>query len=112
MWLDREVAGVTAAALMCRAEVFDRVGGFSLEFPGNYNDVDFCMKVRSEGFRVVVTPHASLYHFESATRDPTVVTGELEGIRTRWWEWTHADPYYNPNHTPGVDGYPDPVTYP
>jgi glycosyltransferase involved in cell wall biosynthesis len=112
VWLDREVAGVTAAALMCRAEVFDQVGGFSPELPGNYNDVDFCMKVRSQGYRVVVSPHASLYHFESATRDPTVVTGELERIRARWWEWVFRDPYYNPNHHPGLDGYPDPVAYP
>jgi glycosyltransferase involved in cell wall biosynthesis len=112
VWLDREVAGVTAAALLCPADVFDEVGGFSLELPGNYNDVDLCMKIRSTGRRIVVTPHARLHHFESATRDPTVVTGELELIRSRWWEWTHHDPYYSENHMPGLDGYPEPVTYP
>ena len=112
VWLDREVSGVTAAALMCRAEVFDEVGGFSLEFPNNYNDVDLCMKIRSLGRRVVVTPHARLFHFESVSRDPVVAPVELDRLRTRWWEWTHADPYYNPNHAPGLDGYPDPVSYP
>ena len=60
----------------------------------------------------MVTPHARLHHFESVTRDPTVVTGELELIRSRWWEWAHDDPYYSSNHHPGLDGYPDPVTYP
>ena len=110
--LDREVSGVTGAALMCRAEVFDEVGGFSREFPGNYQDVDFCMKVRASGRRVVVTPHARLYHFESMSRDPSVSSTELDRLRERWWTWTHRDPYYNPNHAPGLDGYPDPVTYP
>lgn len=110
--LDREVSGVTGAALMCRADVFDEVGGFSPEFPGNYQDVDFCMKVRASGRRVVVTPHARLYHFESMSRDPTVSTTELARLRERWWTWTHQDPYYNPNHAPGLDGFPDPVTYP
>lgn len=109
--LDREVSGVTGAALMCRADVFDEVGGFSLEFPANYQDVDFCMKVRSTGRRVVVTPHARLYHFESMSRDPSVGTAELQRLRERWWAWTHKDPYYNPNHAP-LDGFPDPVSYP
>ena len=31
----------------------DEVGGFSLEFPGNYNDVDYCMKLRHTGYDVV-----------------------------------------------------------
>ncbi len=110
--LDREVSGVTGAALMCRAEVFDEVGGFSLAFPGNYQDVDFCMKVRASGRRVVVTPHAKLYHFESMTRDPSVGTTELSRLRERWWTWTHQDPYYNPNHELGLDGFPEPVSYP
>ena len=112
VWLDREVAGVTAACLMVRAEVFDEVGGFSPEFPGNYNDVDFCHKIRACGYRVVVTPHARLYHFESMTRDPDVATTELAKLRERWGHALHHDPYYNSNYGTDSDGYPEPVLYP
>jgi GT2 family glycosyltransferase len=111
VWLDREVAGVTAACLMIRREVFDEVGGFSPEFPGNYNDVDLCHKIRTAGYRVVVTPHARLYHFESMTRDPQVATVELAKLRDRWGYSLHHDPYYNPNYGSDSDGFPEPVHY-
>ena len=31
---------------MTRRELFDRVGGLSTSFPVNYNDVDYCLKLR------------------------------------------------------------------
>ncbi len=73
--VDREVSGVTAACALVRAGVYDEVGGFSATFPLNYNDVDFCLKVRRAGYRILYTPHAALYHFESKSRR-NVVTGE------------------------------------
>jgi len=112
LWLDREVAGVTAAAMMMRRDVFDEVGGFSPAFPNNYNDVDLCAKVRASGRRVIVTPHARLYHFESVSRDASVDPAELDRLRARWWRDLHRDPYYNPNHTPGLDSFPIPTGYP
>lgn len=112
LWLDREVAGVTAACLLTRASTFAEVGGFSPDFPNNYNDVDFNLKLRAAGYRIVVTPHARLYHFESISRDPTVSTTETERLRARWYEQLHADPYYNRNHIGGLDSYPEPYFYP
>jgi GT2 family glycosyltransferase len=110
--LDREVSGVTAAALMCRAEVFDEVGGFSTLFANNYNDVDLCCKIRASGYRIVVTPHAKLHHFESATRDPAVSDAELMLLRDRWGTDLWNDEFYNPNFTPGMDNWPQPLRYP
>ncbi len=110
--LDREVSGVTAACLAIRAEVFDEVGGFSTEFAGNYNDVDLCCKVRHLGYRIVVSAQASLYHFESVSRDPTVGEHELEALRRRWWPELTRDPYYNPNYGSSFDNYPFPLSYP
>jgi GT2 family glycosyltransferase len=112
MWLDREVAGVTAACLAIRADVFAEVGGFSPVFPNNYNDVDLCAKLRHAGYRIVVTPHARLYHFESVSRDPTVTDHELANLRSRWWSDLHRDPYYGAKHVPGLDGYDEPLSWP
>lgn len=110
--LDREVAGVTAACMAVRREVFDEVGGFSLHFAGNYNDVDLCLKLRHLGYRIVVSAQASLYHFESVTRDPTVGAHELETLHRRWLPELLSDPYYNPNYDQRFDNYPHPVGYP
>lgn len=112
LWIDREVAGVTGAALMTRASTYDEVGGLSPRFPSNYNDVDFCLKLRQQGYRIVVTPHARLYHFESISRDPTVSTTELSDLRARWDRELHRDPYYSPNHIGGLDCYPEPRAWP
>ena len=110
--LDREVSGVTGACLMMRRDVWDEVGGFSPLFHNNYNDVDLCAKVRFCGYRVVVSPHAQLYHFESMTRDPAVTTEELDLLRRRWRSDLWRDPYYSASHRPALDSYPEPVPYP
>ena len=59
---------VTGACLMTRKAVFESVGGLNEDFPLNYNDVDYCLKLIAGGRRVVYTPHAQLYHFESLSR--------------------------------------------
>jgi GT2 family glycosyltransferase len=79
-----ERSGVTAACLLVRAKDFARVGGFSELFPLNYNDVDLCLKLREEGFRVVYTPHAELVHFESQSRVPRILRSELTLLDRRW----------------------------
>jgi GT2 family glycosyltransferase len=88
-----ERAGVTAACLLMRAAEFRRVGGFSDLFPLNYNDVDLCLKLREEGFRIVCTPHAELVHFESQSRVPRILRSELALLNRRWSGRMATDPY-------------------
>ena len=82
--VDREVSGVTAACAMVSRQTFERVGGMSALFPGNYNDVDFCLKIRSLGLSAVWTPRAELFHFESKSRVATISPSELAQLRHRW----------------------------
>ncbi|RME76388.1 MAG: glycosyltransferase [Planctomycetota bacterium] len=64
-----DVAAVTGAALMCRREVFEAVGGFCPRFSLFYNDVDLCLRVRLRlGLRCVVDPRVRLVHHESRSR--------------------------------------------
>ncbi len=80
----RECSGVTGAAAMIRRDVFNEVGGLSLQFPNCFNDIDLAFKILSAGYRIIWTPHARLYHFESASRNSTVDKRELEMIKNRW----------------------------
>ena len=81
--LPHNCAAVTGACLMTRRDVFDEAGGFDESFPLNYNDVDYCLRVRKLGYRVVFTPHAQLMHHESVTK-AGVFEEELDAFRARW----------------------------
>jgi GT2 family glycosyltransferase len=93
----REVAGVTAACMLTPFSVFDAVGGFTETLPGNYNDVDYCMKLRVAGWSCVYEPEAVLYHFESKSRVAGIKPEEIELIQRRWLTHLVHDRY-----TPGV----------
>jgi GT2 family glycosyltransferase len=96
----RECSGVTAAAAMLRTEVFESVVGFDPAFPRNFNDVDLSLRLRAAGYRVLWTPHAQWYHFESATRDPATGDDERRLLIERWQRQIEHDPYFNPNLAP------------
>ena len=87
---------VTAACLMTTREAFDEVGGFSPAFPNNYNDMDFCLKLRTTGRRVVYDPDTILYHYESSSRNNEVEDWEKEQLLSRWLHLTASDPATNP----------------
>jgi O-antigen biosynthesis protein len=89
----RQVAGATAACLLTPAEVYDEVGGFTTLLPGNYNDVDYCMKLRYAGYGIVYEPAATLYHFESQSREAGVRADEIELIQRRWQRALEDDPF-------------------
>jgi GT2 family glycosyltransferase len=89
----REVAGVTAACMLTPYAVFDAVGGFTTLLPGNYNDVDYCMKLRMAGWSIVYEPAAVLYHFESQSRVAGIKPEEIELIQRRWLTRLVDDPF-------------------
>jgi GT2 family glycosyltransferase len=98
--VERECSGVTAACAMVRKAAFHEVGGFPTELPLSYNDVDFSLKLRRAGHRIVWTPWAVWYHFESRTRVSRVLPEERAWLDARWHVELTGDPYYNPNLVP------------
>jgi len=96
---------VTGACLMTRRASYEAVGGMSPWFPANYNDLDYCLKLRAAGTRIVATPDAVLAHFESSSRSGTVASDELDLIRRRWGRILRDDPFYGPNFPSGIADY-------
>lgn len=96
----RNYSAVTAACMATRKEVVERAGGFDERLAIDYNDIDFCLAVREQGYRIVYTPYAELYHFEgrSAPRH-TQNPEEVALFRRKWAQYLKHDPYYNPNLT-------------
>lgn len=101
----QEMSAVTAACMLVKASVFREVGGFDEELKVAFNDIDFCMKVRSVGQKVVFTPYAELYHYESKSRGledtpekQQRFSREVKCFRRKWErELLKGDPYYSPN---------------
>lgn len=94
---------VTGACLMTPRDAFELVGGLTTTFPNNYNDMDFCLKLRAKGMRVVYDPDTVLYHFESSSRSSSdVELWEKEQLVDRWLSFTGSDPFSNPNLANGV----------
>jgi O-antigen biosynthesis protein len=103
--IDRECAGVTAACAMLPKDVWDAVGGLTELLPNNYNDVDLSLKIRHLGHRIIWTPHAVLYHFESMSRVNVVSNEEMHFVQVRWDHDLRVDPYGNPNLEPANPGW-------
>ncbi|TPN89687.1 glycosyltransferase [Mesorhizobium sp. CU2] len=65
----RNVQVVTGALMATRRDVFDAAEGFDeISLPIEQNDVDYCLRVRSMGLRVIVVPTDGIIHRESSTR--------------------------------------------
>lgn len=92
--VEREVAGNTGACALMTRSLFLEAGGFSSLLPGNFNDVDLCMKVARLGYQSYWTPRAELYHFESKSRDPRVAASEIRIAWGRWEDGFWDSPYW------------------
>ena len=91
--IDREIDGVTGALFLQQKSVWREVGGFNENFPLNYNDVDYCLKVRALGYRIIQVNSTEALHHESQTRDSGVLQGEIDRIFARWPYSFSSDSY-------------------
>lgn len=90
----REFQVVTAACVLVRRESFEAVGGFDEGFLNGFEDVDFCLKIRERGQKVVYQPRSVLYHLEHQTPGRKNKDAENKNIRRfmeRWKEKIIAD---------------------
>ncbi|NDY58501.1 glycosyltransferase [Desulfovibrio sulfodismutans] len=104
--LAQELSAVTAACLLTWKDVYDRMKGLdAVNLPVAFNDVDYCLRVRKAGLRVVWTPYAELYHHESYSRGDDSASPERKAqarrevrhMRAHWKHVMRHDPFYNPN---------------
>ncbi len=91
----RNFSAVTGAVMMTSAECFKAVNGFDDELAVNYNDADYCLKIRELGKSVLYEPAAVLTHFESASRKRSIETKEAEYFALKWWRAMLEDEFYD-----------------
>ena len=102
--LAQDISAVTTACALVKREVYLQVGGFDENLAVTFNDVDFCLRLREAGYRILWTPYAELIHHESASRGfddsaPKQVRflAEVDYMKSKWGDILQRDPFYNPN---------------
>lgn len=104
----RNFLGVTGACLMVRREVFDQMGGLDESYAVDFNDVDFCLRVRDAGYWNVCEPQCEINHFESVSRGKNDtpakrVRFKREGAKVATGHpdlYEITDPFMSPNMWP------------
>lgn len=100
-------SALTAACMLFRKNIWQEIGCLDeVNTPNAFGDIDFCLRAREAGYRCVFTPHAQLYHHESASRGSDLDHDKIEAFKAavsymkkRWHHSIENDPYYNPNLT-------------
>ena len=101
----QDLTAVTAACLLTPKALYQTLGGLEQRrLKVAFNDVDYCLRVREAGYRVVYTPYAKLIHYESESRGSDIsrqqrrrAIKEAQYMRKRWSDVMMNDPFYNPN---------------
>src|SRR5262249_8017398 len=99
----QDLSVMAATCLLVRRSAFDEVGGFDESFPVAYNDIDFCLKLGQNGWRLVYVPDAVVIHHGSASFGtyqkgrPEQHDRDFARMHERWGAVLTDDPTHNPN---------------
>lgn len=64
----REVVRLVGVCLMIREKVWKEIGLFDEQFgPGNYEDDDYCTRIRRAGYRMAVAEDSFVFHYGGRT---------------------------------------------
>lgn len=78
----RECELVSAACMLIKKSLFEKVGKFDERYIHGVEDVDLCLKVRELGYKILFCPKSVLIHFEGTSlRD--IGKTEREKIKNR-----------------------------
>ena len=102
--LEQDLSCVTAGCMAVRKEAYLSIGGMNEALAVAFNDVDFCIRLRAAGWRIIWTPTVELYHRESvsvgrhsSSKRAQQLSKEVDMMRRRWGPVLDLDPYYNVN---------------
>jgi glycosyltransferase involved in cell wall biosynthesis len=93
----RNYSAVTGAVLATRMSIVRQVGPFDENMRIDFNDIDFCLRIRTANYRIVYTPYCEMYHFEGGSEARTTQSqSDKDAFMARWDQTLQKDPFYNP----------------
>ena len=100
----RNYSAVTAAAMLTNKKAFEEVNGFDTQFARDFNDVDYCLKLRAKNYRIAWTPYAHFTHHEGVSIHRKAANPqEAQLFNDRWQNEQVTDPYYSPALNPKLE---------
>lgn len=82
---EREFQAVTAACMLIKRDLFFMIGAFDESYRNGLEDVDLCLKLREQSYKIIYNPRAVVYHLESKTTGRNERVKENSQIfRSKW----------------------------
>jgi len=98
-----EVDFITGCGMLIRRECLETVGLFDERFFMYYEDMDYCLRIRSAGYRVLVVPQARMWHRVATSSGGSDSPMERYYMarnsvlffhkHVRGWRWLFVGPY-------------------
>jgi len=100
----RQVSCLTGAALLLSRRVFADLDGFDPALATYLQDVDFALRLRTRGLKMVFEPRSVLFHFESVSVRQMLSDSSAQQSRAlehhifaaRWGTTVQTDPWMSP----------------
>ncbi|MEZ5286824.1 MAG: glycosyltransferase [Vicinamibacterales bacterium] len=102
----RNVAAVSGSCWLTPAAVWAELGGIDRTLSADAAAVDYALRARKAGYRVIVTPWSTL---QAAGTEPgwRLAPAEVAALRARWGAELDRDPFHNPHRA--VHGLDSPI---
>jgi GT2 family glycosyltransferase len=75
----------TGAALFVRSDVYHRLGGLDEDFFAHQEEIDFCWRLKNEGYRILCVPQSTVYHVGGGTLSKNSAHKTFLNFRNNWY---------------------------
>ena len=84
-----ECISVTGAVMLVKKSIYHEFGGFDEGYNYGLEDVDFCLKLNSKGYKTLYCGSALLFHHESSTRlkSKSYFENDKRNYEIFWSKW-------------------------
>ena len=62
-----EIFWATGACIFIRAELYNKFGGLDEDFFAHMEEIDFCWRLKNEGYKIMYCPSSVIYHIGGGT---------------------------------------------
>jgi len=89
---NEEIDWLQFSCVLIKKKVINLIGVLDEQFsPGYYEDVDYCLRVKESGFKLVCSPNVIIEHYDGVTSKPTGLKKyqeiNKEKFIEKWKDW-------------------------